>query len=167
MDTSNDNEELLKQIKHLAAERESLLSQINEYGYIIDIRDEQIELLEKQNAEATELRSVADNQLNELQSLQNHIGRLQQQAEGATNREVNLEFLVAESVSVEQQLADLQEQYTYLQVQLSDMQLQLNEIQNRNLLLQQQNSRVAELESLLEDARLEIEALKAQAAFKE
>ncbi len=147
-----ENKEILLQLNHLMAENESLKGQLEEYKFVLDTRDRQAEAQRSKIAAASQLQSSFDNQLEELQYLQNYIGNLQQQAEGAFEREMDLEQQVSSSISIEHQLADLKQKYTYLQAQLTDLQTQIQELSNRNLLLQQQAGHIAELESLLENA---------------
>lgn len=160
---TNEQEENIARINHLIAENESLKEQLREYKHIIGARDREINILATEAEEATILRSDLDNKLDQLQFLQNHIGKLQQQAEGAAGRETELEMYINEGVSVEHQLADLKQQYTYLKTQLNDLQYQLQEVTNRNLILQQHAGRIAELESLLLNAEDERDEWKAKA----
>jgi chromosome segregation ATPase len=164
MDTAPQHTDTELQLTHLIAQNESLKAQLEEYLYIINMRDKEIETLRRRMAETTESMSTADNQLDELNSLQDHIHQLRQQAEGIAGREMDLEKQLGHAVSTEHQLDDMKEQYTYQQVQLSDLQTYLQELNARNVLLQQQASQIAELESSLEDAQRERDELKEQLA---
>jgi chromosome segregation ATPase len=155
MDTPKLTEAEL-QINHLLAERESLNAQLEEYLYIIDTRDKEIEKLKRMLAEKIQFRSSFDNQEEQLQSLQDNIHQLKSHAEGM----MNLENMVSDSEHVEHELEDANEQQNYFQTQLAGLQERINELTNRNLLLQQDASRIAELESLLEDAERERDELK-------
>jgi len=152
MDTSKLTEAEL-QINHLLAERESLKAQLEEYLYIIDTRDKEIEKLKRTLAEKIQFKSNFDNQEEQLQSLQDNIHQLKSHAEGM----MNLENMLSDSESTEE---DANEQQNYFQAQLAGLQERVNELTNRNLLLQQDASRIAELESLLEDAERERDELK-------
>jgi chromosome segregation ATPase len=152
MDTSKPTEAEL-QINHLLAERESLKAQLEEYLYIIDTRDKEIEKLKRILAEKIQFRSSFDNQEEQLQSLQDNIHQLKSRAEGM----MNLENMLSDSENAEE---DANEQQNYFQAQLAGLQERVNELTNRNLLLQQDASRIAELESLLEDAERERDELK-------
>lgn len=156
--------ELVKQLRHLAAENQSLKEQLEEYQFIVDTRDKQLTELKNRIASSTELQSNLDNQVEELQLLQDYIGDLKKQSDSVSGRVQPLNRGVGNAVSVEQQLADMKQEYAYQQTQLTDLQTQLQDLYNRNLLLQQQNSRMAELESMLADAELERDewALKAR-----
>ncbi len=156
MNTASSNDDMQLQLNHFIAENESLKDQLDEYSHIINTRDKKIESLKLKIGEATLLQSNTDNQVEELEILQYHIDKLEKQIEAEINSEKQLGY----PVSIENKLAGIKEQFTYLQTQLSDLQNQVHELNNRNLLLQQQNGRIAELESLLENAERENEELK-------
>ena len=71
------------QIQQLIAENESLQVQLEELNYILLQREQQIAGLKENNAADAELRSMLDMQLEELQLMQNRIGKHQQKAAGA------------------------------------------------------------------------------------
>jgi len=146
------------QINHLLAECESLKAQLEEYLYIISMREKEIENLRSKIAEKNEFRSISDSQQNELQSLQDSAYQLKMRTSGGY--QTSLERQVAYAVSNEHQLEDIQQQTAYLQSQVTGLQEQIDSLNNRNLLLQQEASRTAELESLLEDAERERDELK-------
>src|SRR6186997_3529938 len=98
-----ENKETLIQLSHLMAENESLKGQLEEYKFVLDTRERQMETQKTKLSAANQLQSSFDNQLEELHYLQNYIGGLQQQAEGALEREMDLEQQVGFSVTVEQQ----------------------------------------------------------------
>ncbi|UAY52262.1 hypothetical protein [Ferruginibacter albus] len=162
-DSTQPNDTQL-QLMHFMAENESLKAQLEEYRYIIDTRNEEIDALKRKMGEVTQTKSNIDNQLEELDILQDHLYRLRQQAKGAADREMDLEKQLGTAVSTEHQLEDMQQQYTYLQTQLTDLQTRLVEMENRNLQLQQQTSQISELESLLEIVQRERDELKEKLA---
>jgi len=161
-----DNIDLLKQIKHLHSENVFLKARLEEYQFNADLREKEMLELKLKIASAGEVKSRLDNQVMELELLQNYMGDLEQEAEGAASREMELQQQVGSSVSVRHQLSDLKQQYAYLQTQLSNLQAQLQELNMRNLLLQQQTSRIAELESFLADAEQERDEWKELAELK-
>ena len=162
---STTDNDIIIELKHLVAENQSLLEQLEEHKFIIDARDREIQDLKYKVAETNELRSILDNQLTELGILQDYIDQLLRQAAGAANREMDLEKQLGDAVSTEHQLTDLKRQYIYLQTQLTDLQARSQELNSRNLLLQQQTSHIAELESLLANARIEINEWKRKAGL--
>ncbi len=154
-------------LKHLVAENESLKARLDEYQYTIAVKQKEILELRLQIAADNEIKSNLDNQVMELEVLQNYIGDMDKGAAISANRAINLQPQTGSSENIKQQLFNLKEQYTYLQTQLTDLQTQLQELNNRNLLLQQQSSRIAELESFLADAEQERDEWKALAGLKE
>lgn len=160
MDSNSLYTELETQLKHFIAENESLKAQLSEYCYIIDVRDQEIDALRRKLSELTESQSRTENQSGELLILQEYIDQLKNQMRGASDRESDLEKQLGFSVSTEHRMDDLKQEYTHLQTQLADFQDQLQDLTNRNLLLQQQTSQIAELESMLENVLRERDELK-------
>jgi dynactin complex subunit len=75
-----------EQINKLISENDYLRVQLKEANEMLALREEEIEILEQNAGDITELRSQLEVQLNHAQSLQNIIGTKQQQAAGAANR---------------------------------------------------------------------------------
>lgn len=152
--------DVIGDIKSMVALNSSLSARLDDYAKIIGDRDREIEMLQAMLTEASAYRSTLDTQVDELKHLQENLKQLHNQMEGssyiATNRQAGT------NSSIEQQFESLKLQYTYLQTQLSDLQKQLLELNNRNLVLQQQTSRISELESLLDNASEEINELKSE-----
>ena len=111
-------------------------------------------------AEANEYRSGTDNQVTELKDLQHFLNELQQQVAGNSFTINDGQPKVSSGAGTEQQHEMLKREYAFLQSQVKDLQQQLQELNSRNLLLQQQSSRIAELESLLANAEEEMEKKK-------
>ncbi|MEO5891349.1 MAG: hypothetical protein ABIQ31_13940 [Ferruginibacter sp.] len=150
------NIDLAMAFRKLMSENKSQEARLDEYARIISSRDNEIGMLQTMLSEANEQRSSVDNQLNELKDLRRYLNDLQQQVAGSVYRTTGRQQHVPNDTNAEDRLQNLNKEYTYLQSQLADLQTQLTEVNNRNLLLQQQNSRIAELESLLENAQEEI-----------
>jgi chromosome segregation ATPase len=156
----HDNQSLINKIKYLVAENESLKARVNECEFIAANRQKTIQELKLQMNENSEVRSRLDEQVIELENLQVSIDKIiafnpgSQQPPGLQN-------------DLRHQLNEHQQQFTYLQTQLSDLQSQLQELKTRNLLLQQQSGRVAELESMLADAEQERDEWKALTKLRE
>jgi chromosome segregation ATPase len=159
MDNTHNND-LLTAFKNLLADNNSQAARLEECAKIIESRDKEIDMLQTMLSEADEYRSSLDIQLKELKDLQRYIDDLQQQAAGSAHLATGGKKQVGVAVSLELQLQNLRMEYTYLQSQLTDLQTQAQELNKRNLLLQQQTSRIAELESLLENAEQEISKRK-------
>ncbi|MEJ7586973.1 MAG: hypothetical protein WKI04_05370 [Ferruginibacter sp.] len=158
---NNGNFDLSKSIKTLVAENNSQAARLEEYTNIVNSRDKEIEVLHTMLSEANEYRSTMDNQLKELKELRQDISDLQEQVSASVYSVTGrVEKRTYNTVSMEQQLQTLNQEYTFLQSQLADLQTHLLDVNNRNLLLQQQTSRISELESLLTNAEDEIVELK-------
>ena len=163
---TNGNINILSEYKKLLALNMSLEARLNDYSQMIKERDNEIIMLQQMLTEANSYRSSLDNEVNELQQLQQGIAQLKQQAEESSYAGTSRHLRPGETVSMNQQLESLKLQYTSLQVQLSEVQAQCLELNNRNVLLQQNTSRIAELESLLENAEEEINKLKSRQTIR-
>lgn len=152
---SSEDIDLLATFKRLQAENKSQEDRLQEYAKIINSRDNEIEMLQSMLSYANEYRSTLDNKVKELNDLQRNIGELQHQADQAAFMATGRQQQVNNSDSIERQFENLKIEYANLQAQLTDLQTQLLDMNNRNLLLQQQASRIAELESLLANAEEE------------
>jgi hypothetical protein len=150
MDQTNDIN-LLAAFKKLLAESKSQEARLEDYAKIIYNRDNEIAMLQAMLNEANENRSSMDEQVKKLKDLQSFMNDLQQQSLGAVYSVTGSKKSNLQNVSIEQQFKNLQQDYAYLQMQLTDMQIQLLDANNRNTILQLNASRVAELESLLEN----------------
>ncbi|MEO6550031.1 MAG: hypothetical protein ABIN94_18660 [Ferruginibacter sp.] len=156
--SSAGNTDLLTEFKKLIAVNKSQEAMLDEYSGIVKSKNLEIEMLQSMLSDATAHRSSMDNDTRELKDLQKYLNVIQQQSGASLHRNIaTQQHFQAESA--EQQLHQLQQDYVFLQLQLQDLQTQLLEINHRNLLLQQQNSTIAELESLLEGTRQEITTL--------
>ncbi len=158
MDKTAEHIETEIQLSHAIAECESLKAQLEEYRYIIIMRDRDIDNLRLQMAEKAQYKSSTDNQEEELRLLQDSIHLLKIRGAGGMGNYGHQ--LPHGNTSAESELEDMQQQIVYLQSQITDLQEQLSEVNTRNLLLQQENSRIGELEDLLERTARELEELK-------
>lgn len=151
-----------EQIKKLISINESLWAQIEDANSILVEREKEIEMLKKNVADATALRSKLDGQLNEIVSIKNRLGEKEQQAMGAEEREIELQQELTEAARLQQQYNDLAQQYAYLHSQFADIQSQLTEMEERNFELRKIAGRIGELESKLENTGIERDELKSR-----
>lgn len=163
---NTDKIDLAVQIKQLVAENTNLRARLEENEFNTTIKEWERLDMKQQIVNGTELTSRLDNQAMELELLQNYMDALSKE-EGILNRPMDLQQLSGKGVGFKHQLEDLQQQYNYLKINVADLQHQLQDLKNRNLLLQQQASQIAELESRLADAEQERDEWKALAALKE
>ncbi|HOZ77503.1 MAG TPA: hypothetical protein PLY34_05875 [Ferruginibacter sp.] len=154
------NENLHTDTEKLLAENATLKGILQEYQQAaVSKNTEQKELEEKASAGA-ELKSYYDLQTQELKYVRSYVNELMQKAEGAAEREADLEKQVSLGVSTGYQLEEIKSKYSLLQVQLDDLGERLQELKTQHIIQQQQVSRIAELESMLANAEEEIEHLK-------
>ena len=66
------------QIQQLIKENKGLQQELQEVNYILEIKEQEIAELKKIAATTTEMRSLLDTRLDELEMMQNHIGKQQQ-----------------------------------------------------------------------------------------
>ena len=163
---NTDKIDLAVQIKQLVAENTNLRARLEENEFNTTIKEWERLDMKQQIVNGIELTSRLDNQAMELELLQNYMDPLSKE-EGILNRPFDLQPLSGDIVGFKHQLEDLQQQYNYLKINVADLQHQLQNLKNRNLLLQQQASQIAELESRLADAEQERDEWKALAALKE
>jgi DNA repair exonuclease SbcCD ATPase subunit len=149
-----------EQIQQLITENESLQVQVNDLNYILAEREQEIAELKQNYATDAELRSMIDMQLDELHLMQNRIGKQQQQAAGAEEREFELQQELTQAAKLQQQYGELFQQYTYISTQLDDVQQELIKVKKRNGMLQQIAVKIGEVESTLEILTQERDELK-------
>ena len=149
-----------EQIQQLITENESLQVQVNDLNYILAEREQEIAELKQNNTTDAELRSMIDMQLDELHLMQNRIGKQQQLAAGAEEREFELQQELTQAAKLQQQYSELFQQYTYINTQLDDVQQELIKVKKRNGMLQQIAVKIGEVESTLEILTQERDELK-------
>lgn len=97
-----------------------------------------------------ERRSELENELNKAHSLQNKIGDLQRELEGAAGREKELQKQLETQQELYKDFELIQQQYAYVQSEADELRNRIKEINNRDVLLQQKINRLTELESTME-----------------
>ena len=102
-----------------------------------------------------EKRSELENELNKAHTLQNKIGELQRQLEGATVRENELQQQLETQQELYKDFELIQQQYAYVQSEADELRNRIKEINNRDVLLQQKINRLTELESTIEISEYE------------
>ena len=155
------------QIKKIISLNDSLQVQLEDANTMLAAREKEIDYLNSELAEATALRSRLDGQLGEIESFQNKLGIKQQQALGAEEREIELQQELTEMARLNKQYNELIQDYAYLQSQFKDIQAQLAALNERNFQLQQIAGRIGELESMLENTKMERDDLKIRLAALE
>jgi chromosome segregation ATPase len=160
MDTTANNHPP-ENIKQLAAENVQLRAMLEEYEFSITIKERELLDMKQQIATSNEQISRLDDEVMQLKLMQNYTAK---QKEQMTDHPIDLLVPAAE---FKHRLQYLQQQNNYLEIRIAALQTEVQDLTNRGLLLQQQASRIAELESFLADARQERDEWKALSAFKE
>lgn len=148
-----------QQIQHLIKENEALQSQVKELEEILGLREEELQLLRQQAAEAGALRSQLDLRLDELVSMQNLIGQQQRKTAGVLQREIDLQDELTDSIQLLHQQKDLKQQYIYANTQLEDLQAELAILKKKHSTLQTIATHAAGLESMVENLVFERDIL--------
>ena len=151
-----------EQIKKLISANDSLRVQLEDANAMLAAREQEIEFLNSELAAATALRSKLDGQRDEIESIQNRLGEKQLAVKGAEERELELHQELTEMALLNKQYNELIQDYAYLQSRFNDIQAQFNTVNERNFQLQQIASRIGELESALENTKLERDDLKSR-----
>jgi chromosome segregation ATPase len=149
-----------EQIKKLISANDSLRVQLDDANAMLAAREQEIGYLHTELADATALRSQLDGQLDEIESIQNKLGEKQQAVKGAEERELEMYQELTEMAILNKQYNELIQDYAYLQSRYNDVQSQLTALNERNAQLQQITGRIGELESTLENTKLERDDLK-------
>jgi chromosome segregation ATPase len=149
-----------EQIKKLVSANESLQIQLDDANAILAAREQEIDFLSNELADATALRSKLDGQEDEIESIQSRLGEKLQAAKGAEEREIELHQELSEMARLNKQYNELVQDYAYLSSRYNDVQAQLTALNERNFQLQQVAGRIGELESRLENTMLERDDLK-------
>lgn len=158
---NTDKDHLPQYIKQLTAENVQLKIKLEEYQFNTAVKERELLDMKQQIATSNEQISRLDDEMMQLKLVQDYIAM---QKEQGINQTKNLRV---PAIDFKQRLQDLEQQNTYLQMHTTALQTQVMDLSNRSLLLQQQASQIAELESFLADARQERDEWKALSAFKE
>ena len=149
-----------EQIKKIVSANESLQVQLADANAMLTAREEEIEFLNSELAEATALRSKLDGQLAQIESIETELGQKKQAAKGAEEREFELHQELTGMALLNKQYSELIQDYAYLQSQYKDILAQLIALQNNNLQLEKAAGSIGELQSRLENSLLERDVLK-------
>ena len=153
------------QVNQLIEENELLQVQLQDLNAILHEREQELEFFKTSAAEARELRSLLDVQLDEIQSMQNSIGDKERRVEGAGERELELQQELTTAARLQQQYDELLQDHTYIQTQLQDLNVRLEEANARNGELKKNTGKIGELESLLANTIMERDELQTALNF--
>lgn len=147
-------------VEQLKSDNELLQLQLQDLEYMIRLREEELDSLREAASLAVELQSRLDINLHEIAQMQQFIGSQQQQMEGVTKREANLETEMLQSVQTETAYYTIKEQFLSTQAALTDLHQQLADTTALYQQLSNLKSKVALLESSLAIAVLDNGFLK-------
>lgn len=133
--------------KNLVSLNNSLEERLTISSALISNRDKEITMLQVMLKESGETKSKHDDNLEQLHELQLYINEMLPQLT-YPDRTIKQDRVNVDGI---EQLKAIKQQYMYLQTLVQEQHSQLLEIKSRNLVLQMQAARVAELESLLTD----------------
>jgi chromosome segregation ATPase len=144
-----------EQIGQLITENTNLQMQVLELNTALSVQEEELARLRTEVSGVAELQSLYDAQLDELERLKDLIGRKQQHAEGAFDRQRELENELADAVKLQEEYHTVAEQLAGKLAQVEDLEFQLTQLAEENRVLQKKAERIGELESQLANAVME------------
>lgn len=121
---------------------DSALQKLEEAGNKLDS-------LEANKHSTIALQSEYDARLNDIQSMQEHIGTLQRKLEAANEREKELELLLVAENHIKNQYEQLKRDFTRLQMDNDDLRKQILEADSREKDFEKNTMHLNELESKL------------------
>ncbi len=152
-----ETEKLIKQLK---SENELLQIQLNDVNYMIQAREEELDLLRARAREASAMQSKLDTNLNEFEQMQNNLGNCQQKNAGHTQRLQEMEDELYMAIKEQLQYAESLKEMNSLEANLLDTANELQEASDVYKKMQEMKTKLAATNSQLEIALLEIESLK-------
>jgi chromosome segregation ATPase len=136
-------------------DKEKMESELDLTNQKLEEAEELIKELMRKESVWKEKRSEMENELNKAHTLQNKIGDLQRQLEGAAQREQDLQTQLEAQKELYKDFELLQQQYAFMQSEADELRNRIKEINNRDVVLQQKINRLTELESTIEISEYE------------
>jgi len=141
-------------------ENELVKVQLGDLDYMIQVREEELEMLRKKALEAIELKSMLDNRLLELEQLQNNLLDYRRREDGSINRERVTEEEILLSINIEKEYYVLREKLISTRSELEYVQSELADKKDLHSKIEELEKNVATLESKLGMAEHERDAFK-------
>lgn len=154
----NDGEDWKEMYYEENEKKEKLENELDATQQRLDTLEEELKTLKDNSAEFNALKSDHDARLNEIQSLQNAIGELQQQLDGAAQREKDLEVQLQKEINRRQQLEKGETIQTSLKSENEGLRRQITEMTQKHAEIEKKLMKLNELESRV--AMYEEEKLK-------
>lgn len=147
-------------IEKLKEENKDLKFKLNDMEYLLEMKEEELAVLNKVTPTIAVLQSKLDQYLYEIEQMQLFIGEKQHYIEGAQRREAALEEEMIQAIQTEKQYYNIKNEYGTLSAMIEEMNQHLSELpklikKNKDLL-----SRISLLESEIELLQLDNHFLK-------
>ena len=156
-----------EEISRLISENTRLKVEVAELSEILLYREEEMTELRKRMGDAVSLKSQLDMKENEIWGMEEKAEKSSRESKAAILREKELEEEFRETIPVYHQYQDMKSRWMQARLQLEDMTIQLEQITNKYSALLKNTRQFPELESLLENAKLEIEGLRTRLTISE
>jgi len=153
-----------KQFEILKSDNELLQLQLEDVNQMIQVREEELNLLRNRAKEAAAMQSQLDQNLDEFEQMQLHLGKCQQKNSGQSGRLEDLENELYQSIKEQLSAAETVKHFERMEANLIDTS---NELQDASAVYQQLSTMkkaVAAVNSELEIALMEIDSLKEELA---
>ena len=151
-----------KQLQQLKSENEYLQIQLEDVNSAIRRKEEELEILRETAGMAAELKSKLDANLVEISYLQDNMAYRDEHGIYSEVRMEELEKELFDSIKAQQKCNDAFKENQQLQANLLDTTNELNEASSLYIKMQRLKTTLAETQSNLEIANLEIESLKTE-----
>ena len=152
---NNDDENWEELYYNVSDEKEKIESELDITNQKLEETESLLNDLKRRETAWKEKRSEIENELNKAHTLQNKIGELQLELEGAARREEDLRLQLEAQQKLNNDFELLQQQYAFIQSEADELRNRIKEINNRDVLLQQKINRLTELESTIEISEYE------------
>lgn len=153
-----------KQIAILKSENEWLHLQLEDVNLMIEVREQELDLLRERARQAAAMQSKLDSNLFEFEQMQNNMGDYQQKNAGYYQRLQEIEDELYVAVKEQLKYANALKEFNSMQANLHDTHNELQEATAVYKKMIQMKSTLAQTESNLEIAGIEIKSLKEEIA---
>ena len=153
-----------KQIQQLKGENELLILQLEDVNETIRRREQELDELRQAAANARQMQSQLDMNLLEFEQMQNSIGEKQQEVKDTSFRLEELENELYNSIKIENKYNKILDEHISLQADLLNTNNELQEAATLYKKVYQLKATLAETQSNLDIALIEIESLKEELA---
>lgn len=130
-------------------QKEKLENELDEIKQKLEDAEYTLSSIEEDNSSQAKLQSDYDARLNDLHSMQNHIGLLQRQLDAAAEREKELEQSLLPAAQIKEQYAQLQQEQIRLRSENEELRRQVIEMSEKEKMTEASLTRLNELESKL------------------